>query len=181
MAAPAAALALVAGTALNVFGQFQAASIAKDQAGVEQNILGNRLIAIEQEKVAETEDEELRRRLIAGETREEIGAFQVAAAARGVVVNQGSAGEGRANIAAEGKYKQLLSAAESSRRKRNLTIQAVNTQTSLSQSRLRSREEQKAAKIRIASTVLTAGSTGASTFTTGKGTTGKSELQFRTT
>ncbi len=182
MAFAAAALPIIAlgalgiGTGLNVFGQFRAASIAKDQAGLEQNILGNQLTALRQEKEVETQDEKIRQRLIASETKEEQGAFQVAAAGRGVVVNQGSAGIGHAEIAAEGKYKQLLSGVESFRRKRNIDIQLTNTMTSLQQSRLRSRAEQKAAKIRIGSTALTAGIGAASTFKIGA----DGDLKFRT-
>jgi len=164
------------GTGVSIFGQIRQGQIQKQQAELAQNVAQNQISALGQEKEAETGDEALRQRLIAGEVSEEQGNFQVAAAGRGVLVNKGSAGAGRTRIAAEGKYKQMLSQAESERRKRNIGIQIQNVQAGQGQIALKAESDALATKVKVGSTALTSVGKAATKFKKGQ-----KGLEFRTT
>ena len=120
--ATAALVASLIGAGTAIAGQATQAQAAKSAAEFDQEMLRNKQTVIDREIDFEKEDELLRQELLSQEGAEAGSAAQVDFAARGIVIDEGSALKVTTDIAGETALRKTLSQRESAARIDNLNI-----------------------------------------------------------
>ena len=114
---------LIASTTISVFGQLQAGQAARAQGAMQGQQLDYQA-KVERDNALQTAS------LIRRQGRYAVGAADVAAAASGVVVGQGSAGEAERQIYQDSEQDAYQAILSGDRRARGLSVQAVGARAS---------------------------------------------------
>jgi len=172
-----AAIAMVASTGIQIFGQQQQAKQASEEASYKNAVLTNQSAVIQSDNVYDAQQQQVRNQLIAEETLRATGRAEVQFAGLGQQLAFGSSASGTlGDIAAEGAFKTSVSVADQKLRERNRNIQIGNLRAGANLNTLRAEGAQATANLKGLGSAAALGSQAGSAFTFDKA----GKFQFRT-